>query len=388
MVDRRPADVVDHRARDAAGATREVDRRGAVAERRPEEDRWRTNRLAADSISRGRRAASRVATLRAGTSATGARRCGRVWSSPPCCSAVDGGDRSAPASICRCSSTPTWWRAPPAAARTRSSAPAKRGDIVDRNGHLLAYSVDADSIIAVPSEIEDADAVAASVCGALDDCTPPSGGRWRRRLRRRRSSPTCARRCRRTRRGACAALELEGIGFVKESRRYYPKRELLAHVLGYVGLDNAGLGGSKSTYDAQIRGKRRHGCSFRRDAKRRAFSRVERAPTAGASLELTIDEYLQHIAERELQRRRRSEPAPPAAPIVVMDPATGEILALANCADVQPERLPRSPRRAAPQPRDPGPLRAGLDVQGRHRVRGARRRSDHARRSDRRQRRA
>ena len=66
--------------------------------------------------------------------------------------------------ICRSSSTATWSRAPRGSSRTRSSAPARRGEIFDRNGNLLAYTVDADSIIADPGEIEDPDAVAATIC--------------------------------------------------------------------------------------------------------------------------------------------------------------------------------------------------------------------------------
>ena len=120
-------------------------------------------------------------------------------------------------------------------------APAKRGEIFDRNGRLLAYSVDADTIYAVPTEIADAAKTAAALCGALDDCTAKSREELRDRLSqqrafvyvRRRASPMQAKRV--------AALELDGIAFRKESKRYYPNRELAAHLLGYVGVDNVGL---------------------------------------------------------------------------------------------------------------------------------------------------
>ena len=78
-----------------------------------------------------------------------------------------------------------------------------------------------------------------------------------------------------------------------------PTASLAAHLLGWVGLDNVGLGGIESTYDAEIRGKNGR-VLIQTDARRRAFSRDERLPTAGSTVELTIDEYLQHIAEREL----------------------------------------------------------------------------------------
>src|SRR5439155_15313540 len=95
------------------------------------------------------------------------------------------------------------------------------------------------------------------------------------------------------------ALNLDGIGFIKESRRYYPNDELAAHLLGYVGIDGNGLSGLEAAYDSQISGKPGT-VLVQTDARRHAFNRVEIPPTAGSSIELTIDEYLQHIAEREL----------------------------------------------------------------------------------------
>ena len=77
-------------------------------------------------------------------------------------------------------------------------------------------------------------------------------------------------------------------------------RELASHLLGYVGVDNVGLGGIEGTYESLIRGKAGT-ILVQTDARRHAFSRVERPPTTGASLELTIDQYLQYVAERELR---------------------------------------------------------------------------------------
>ena len=97
-----------------------------------------------------------------------------------------------------------------------------------------------------------------------------------------------------------AALDVEGVGFLKENRRFYPNTTLGAHVVGYVGLDNQGLGGIEAAYNSLING--RAGTSLiQTDARRHAFSRVERPPTTGASVQLTIDEVLQWIAERELR---------------------------------------------------------------------------------------
>jgi cell division protein FtsI (penicillin-binding protein 3) len=218
-------------------------------------------------------------------------------------------------------------------------APAKRGDIVDRRGNVLAYSVDADSIYAVPSEIDDPARVVQAVCAALEDCSPRESRTILERLSRQRAfayvrrqvSPEEARRV--------AALGLDGIGFVKENRRYYPNKDLAAHVLGYVGIDNTGLSGVESAYDKIVRG-RPGTVLIHTDARHRAFSRVERPPTTGGGLELTIDEYLQHVAEREL-RAAVAENRAAGGTVIVMDPHTGEILALANDPTFNPNSFNR-----------------------------------------------
>jgi cell division protein FtsI/penicillin-binding protein 2 len=205
---------------------------------------------------------------------------------------------------------------------------AKRGDILDRRGRVLATSVDADSIYAVPSEIGNADEVVAKLCQAFTDCTRKErqvlveklGQQRAFAYVRRQVSPDTAKRV--------AELNLDGIGFVKESKRFYPNRELAAHLLGWVGIDNIGLGGLEYTYDPQIRGKKGT-ILIQTDARRQAFSRVERPPTAGSTVELTIDEYLQHIAERELHAGVMENRAASGSAIV-MNPHTGEILAMAN----------------------------------------------------------
>jgi cell division protein FtsI (penicillin-binding protein 3) len=217
------------------------------------------------------------------------------------------------------------------AARQQSwtrDTPAKRGDILDRRGQLLATSVDVDSIYAVPSEIDNGDEAAAKLCRALADCSPKEREALADRLRnqrlfayvRRQVSPDAARRV--------AELNLEGVGFIKESRRFYPNKELAAHLLGYVGVDGVGLEGLEYTYDSQIRGTPGT-VLVHTDARRHAFSRFERPPTAGSTMELTIDEYLQHVAEKELRAGVAAHRAK-GGTAIIMNPHTGEILAMAN----------------------------------------------------------
>lgn len=217
------------------------------------------------------------------------------------------------------------------AARQQSrtlATPAKRGDILDRRGQLLATTVDVDSIYAVPSEITNDEEAVAKLCDAVGDCSAREREALTDRLKnqrnfayvRRQVSPDEARRV--------AALSLDGVGFIKESRRFYPNKELAAHLLGYVGVDGNGLEGIEWAYDSQIRGKPGT-VLIHTDARRHVFSRFERPPTTGATIELTIDEYLQHVAERELHAGVVENRAAGGSAII-LDPHTGEILAIAN----------------------------------------------------------
>jgi cell division protein FtsI (penicillin-binding protein 3) len=166
------------------------------------------------------------------------------------------------------------------------------------------------------------------LCGALDDCDKKFRSQLGDRIRRQRNFVYVKRRVTPQEARKVAALDLDGVGFMKESKRFYPNKELAAHLLGWVGIDNKGLSGIEYTYDPQIRGKAGT-ISVHTDARRHAFSRFERPPTSGSSIELTIDEYLQHIAERELHAGVVANRAV-GGTAIIMNPHTGEILAMAN----------------------------------------------------------
>ena len=218
---------------------------------------------------------------------------------------------------------------------------------------------------------------------ALGDCTAEDRQALADRLGTGAPSPTCAARSSPDQARRVAALNLDGIGFIKESQRFYPNKELAAHLLGYVGVDNTGLNGLEATYDSKIRGK--PGTMLvQTDARRHAFSRVERPPTSGSSVELTHRRV--PAAHRRARAPRRRPDQSRAGRLRHRhesahrrDPGDGER------ADVQPERVPRLAGERAPQPCRPGSLRAGLDVQDRDGVRGARREGDGRRRVDRHQ---
>jgi cell division protein FtsI (penicillin-binding protein 3) len=206
--------------------------------------------------------------------------------------------------------------------------PAKRGDILDRRGRVMATSVDADTVIAVPNEIDDAADVAAKLCTALGDCDAKERKAIAERLGKRRSFAYVRRQVAPDQARRIAALNLDGIGFMKESKRFYPNKELGSHLLGWVGIDNSGLSGLEYTYDRQVRGKAGT-ILVHTDARRHAFSRFERPPTSGSTIELTIDQNLQHIAERELHAGVVENRAA-GGTAIIMNPHTGEILAMAN----------------------------------------------------------
>lgn len=212
----------------------------------------------------------------------------------------------------------------------------KRGDLLDRNGEVLAISVDADTITVNPRVLRDVPATIHTLCEVFGDCSARERADLIRNISasklafayvRRGVSPAIGARV--------AALELPGVEVRAESRRYYPNKELGAHLLGYVGRENNGQGGIEHAYDSTVRGEKGRVWMLT-DARLQAVqSRVDLEPTAGASLELTIDQYLQHIAEREVREgaeRHRAE----AVTLIAMDPNSGEILALANYPTFNP----------------------------------------------------
>ncbi|HVP42150.1 MAG TPA: penicillin-binding transpeptidase domain-containing protein [Terriglobales bacterium] len=213
----------------------------------------------------------------------------------------------------------------------------KRGIIYDRNGHELAMSVQVDSIFAVPSEVPDPQNAARLLARVLkmdaDDILA--------RMKSSRAFCWVARKVDAESSERVRALNLKGIYFQKESKRFYPKRELAAQALGYVGVDDDGLGGLEREYNKDLRG-RPGKMLISMDAKRRWFGRVERQPDSGRSLVLTIDEKVQYIAEREIDRAMQ-ETRTEAATIIVQNPHTGEVLALANRPTFNPNVFDKVP---------------------------------------------
>ncbi len=207
--------------------------------------------------------------------------------------------------------------------RTIEVAP-RRGIIYDRNGHELAMSITVDSVFAVPSEIPDPHTTASLLARVLHGDSREIAAK----LKSSRSFAWIARKVDADTSQRIRAMNLRGIYFQKEPKRFYPKRELAAQTIGYVGLDDEGLGGIEHAFDGQLKGKPGT-MLITMDARRKWFGRVERQPEPGESVVLTIDEKIQYIAERELEQAMRDTRAE-AGTVIVQNPRTGEILALAN----------------------------------------------------------
>ena len=200
----------------------------------------------------------------------------------------------------------------------------RRGVIYDRNGHELAMSINVDSVFAVPSEIPDADNTAALIGRVLNMPAPEIAAK----IKASHNFTWIARKVDAEESQRLRGMNLRGIYFEKEPKRFYPKRELAAQTLGYVGTDDEGLGGIEHAFDDELRGKPGR-MQIVMDARRKWLGRVEKNPDPGENVVLTIDEKIQYIAERELEQAMHDTQAE-GGTVVVQNPHTGEILALAS----------------------------------------------------------
>ena len=207
---------------------------------------------------------------------------------------------------------------------------ARRGRIYDRNGVELARSTPVDSIGVFPTKVGDPELAAALLAevlrenpNTLNKKLKKKHFQWVRRL----SEPGEAERIR--------ELPLAGLHFEKESKRYYPKGTVAAHILGAVGVDHTGLAGLEQTFEAKLRGVPGQR-SVQVDAlQHRYASQVIQEPVPGYDLVLTIDQRIQVTAEKELARAIEETQAE-AGTIVVMDPVKGDILGMANWPTFDP----------------------------------------------------
>jgi len=200
----------------------------------------------------------------------------------------------------------------------------KRGVIYDRAGRELAMSIQVDSAFAVPTEIPDLASTISLIARItrddprvlLADCRARKTFCW---VARKADAEVVER---------IRGMNLQGIHFQKEPKRFYPKRDLAAQMLGYVGTDDQGLSGLERQFNSELQGKPGK-LMISVDARKRWFASVEKQPEPGNNLILTVDQNIQYIAERELETAMEQTKAI-AGTVIVQNPRTGEILALAN----------------------------------------------------------
>ncbi len=240
---------------------------------------------------------------------------------------------------------------------------AARGPIVDRDGRELAVSAVADSVYVDLKQLRerpDREKAASALSPLLGfeeselmkRLTGDSSFLWLKR----KLDPETAHAVNE----AVTKNDLRGVAIQKESQRFYPNNSLAAHLIGYVDSYDHGLAGVEQKFDDLLCGKAGE-IAFERDASGRPYNRSEIPPVTGAQVVLTIDAVLQHKVEALLEEAARMSRAKGAGAIV-MDPKTGEILALANVPTFNPNERPEDPNdparanRAISWPYEPGSI--------------------------------
>ena len=222
----------------------------------------------------------------------------------------------------------------------RIEVSGRRGSILDRQGRELAVSVEVSSVYAIADELEDPQGAAAYLAPLvrstrekiLERLSQAKGFVWIAR----KVDPAVA--------DLIRARKLAGIHLVAEPRRFYPKGNLAGAVLGYVGLDDHGLSGLEYTYEKVIRGKPGEIIALT-DARRSTYGEAEtqgRPAQEGAALTVSLDSGMQFAAERELEATL-SELDAKSGSVVLLDPWSGEILAMASAPGFDPNEYGRYP---------------------------------------------
>ncbi|WP_090574388.1 stage V sporulation protein D [Paenibacillus sp. OV219] len=215
---------------------------------------------------------------------------------------------------------------------------AKRGEILDRNGSMLAYNISSPTIMAIPAQIEDAKTTAtklANVLGMTEDSIFTTIKKRQSVVRiqpgGRKITPEKAQQVR--------DLNLPGIVVAEDNKRYYPMGSLASHVLGFTGIDNQGLTGLEAKYNDQLKGINGN-ISYLSDNKGDQIAGSADTylkPKDGLNLELTIDKQVQTIIERELDQAMVKFQADNIIAIA-MDPNNGEILGMASRPTFEPDK--------------------------------------------------
>ncbi len=212
----------------------------------------------------------------------------------------------------------------------------KRGTIYDIKENELAVSLEVDSVYADPRKIVDLDKTTQAIASVLQIDRQD----LMRRLRKGRSFEWVKRKISPEEAEEIKSLQLQGIYFLKESRRFYPNGPLAAHVIGFVGLDSKGLEGVEYQYDSFLQGDNEV-ITMVRDARGREIAIEDFYSKGGSNIRniiLTLDKPIQHIAEVELQKAVEKWKAKGGF-VIAMDPSTGKVLAMASYPSFDPNQF-------------------------------------------------
>jgi cell division protein FtsI (penicillin-binding protein 3) len=209
-----------------------------------------------------------------------------------------------------------------------------RGQVLDRQGRELARSIETESFYADPRDISDPKDTAKRIAAITGQDRDELAQRLAAAVDAKKQFVWITRRLAIESAHKLDAMELKGVFSRKELKRYYPNDSLAAHVLGFVGAEQNGLGGVEQFYNEKISGEAGK-VYLERDAERRVFESYEVQPNPGQTVVLTIDQTIQYRTEQALSAAVESTHAK-SGTAIVMDPQTGEILALANAPSFDP----------------------------------------------------
>ena len=219
----------------------------------------------------------------------------------------------------------------------------QRGDLLDRQQRELARSVQTVSLFVDPDGLSlgELQCIASELAKTLGEKESDLLKQLKDTQDQKRRFVWLARRLDAEKVAPLLSLKLPGLNSVLEPKRYYPNGSLAAHALGFVGLDGQGLGGVEQSYNAKISGE--PGRLFlEKDATGKPYESFEIAATQGQAVVLTIDQAIQYEAERALKSAVERTHAKSGS-VIVLDPRSGEILALANAPSFDPNDVSASP---------------------------------------------
>ena len=212
---------------------------------------------------------------------------------------------------------------------------ADRGKILDRNGVVLADNLTTSSLVLIPNQMKDKKHVTKELSNILGISYDAMKKHVYKKTSIERVHPE-GRRLSYDVAKKISDLKLDGVYLVKEAKRNYPYKDFLAHVLGYVGIDNQGLSGIELQYDKYLKGE--NGViKYFSDAHGNKINLTDiyRAPESGMNVSLTIDINIQKSIERELKNISDMF-NPDMALAIVVNPNTGEILGMGSLPDFDP----------------------------------------------------